>query len=824
MRLPLREFQEQAVTRLLRYVRGAAKDARAGDLQSVCLSSPTGSGKTVMVTTALEVLIEGDDEVAPMDDATFLWITDQPELNVQTRKKMLATSSVFTSETLIILDAGFDQEMLTAGAVHFLNIQKLGKGAGLVSRGDHRTYTIWETIRNTIEAKPGRFFVIIDEAHRGMIEDNEQIEASTIIQKFIKGSPGELPPVPVILGISATPERFNRLIVGTGRMSRPVDVDPADVRESGLIKETIILHHPKREQPTDMTLLREAAQSLKGFTSQWATYCDSQDEFEVLPLLVVQVDDASNGSPLSETDIALAMRMIRDTLGNLPNDAFAHSFQQQAGIRIGGEDVRYIAPSDIQEDPSVRVVFFKSSLNTGWDCPRAEVMMSFRSAGDSTHIAQLVGRMVRTPLARRIIDNETLNTVALYLPHYNSKELKKVIEKLSKPDGESRSPVEVKEAESVVELHKAAGSEKMFSALAAIPSYIVPRKRKSSQVKRLMKLARLLTNDELDDNALTKARAALLKVLNAEYKAAKTSTRFKQIVDDRAQIEIAAVNWDVGSDSTREGEILKIDIASENVEDLFEATGRKLTEGLHKAWWRERVANDPSAVDLAKLELFALCIDPDVLKKVEKVAQEKVQEWLRIHASGIQDRDEASRAAYSEVRNLAANPELVPLIYPGTIQSRQSESTWTKHLYVDANGLFPETMNSDAEVSVLNEELARREVIGWLRNAPRKPWALCVPYEVDGESRPMYPDFIFVRNQHKQQVVDIVEPHTISLADAPAKAAGLAKFAALHADKFGRIDLILIDGNASKRFDLTDETVRNKLKGVKILEQLKALF
>ena len=47
-------------------------------------------------------------------------------------------------------------------------------------------------------------------------------------------------------------------------------------------------------------------------------------------------------------------------------------------------------------------VLFKEALTTGWDCPRAEVMFSQRVAGDHTYIAQLIGRMVRTPLARRI--------------------------------------------------------------------------------------------------------------------------------------------------------------------------------------------------------------------------------------------------------------------------------------------------------------------------------------------------------------------------------------------------------------------------------------
>lgn len=823
MKLPLKDFQDDAVEKLVRFLRGAAKDSRHGDNQSVCLSSPTGSGKTVMLTRAIELLLQGDDEHAPLHDATFLWITDQPELNIQTRKKMIATSSVLDSDKLVIIDAVFNDEILRAGAVNFLNIQKLGKDKGLVTPSDKRTFSIWEIIRNTIDARPGKFFVIVDEAHRGMAEAKEQAEANTIIQKFIKGSLGEIPAVPVIVGISATPERFNKLIVGTGRMSRPVDVPVEEVRLSGLIKETIILHHPKKEQPTDMTMLREAARKLKSFTSEWATYCAAQDEIEVMPLLMVQVEDATGRHDISETDIPQAMRMLRDVLGTLPSDAFAHAFQQQTALTIDSETLRYIAPSDIQADPDVRVIFFKTSLNTGWDCPRAEVMMSFRAATDSTNIAQLVGRMVRTPLARRIVDNEILNTVSLYLPHYDAKGLEKVVAKLSKPDDDSPPVVDVQQSDDVVDLHRAKGSDKYFELLAALPSYVVPRKRRASQVKRLMKLARLLTNDDLDDDALSKAKDLLIGVIDAEYGKVKKTERFTQIVEERGQIEIEAANWDYGAEGLREGEIVKVDIASENVDDLFEATGRKLNEGLHKTWWRKRVMADATAKETAKLELFALCIDPELMRKIEKLAQETVQKWLKGFAGDIGGLDEASRQAYNEVRNLAASPELTQLSYPATIQGKQAADTWKKHVYVAEDGIFHGKFNKP-EAKVLESELSRKEVVAWLRNVDRKPWALCVPYEVDGESRPMYPDFLFIRKEKDQHVVDLVEPHTISLADAPAKAAGLAKFAGQHADKFGRIELILLEGTGAKRLDLTDETVRNRVRGIKLIEQMKQLF
>ena len=64
--------------------------------------------------------------------------------------------------------------------------------------------------------------------------------------------------------------------------------------------------------------------------------------------------------------------------------------------------------------------------------------------------------------------------------------------------------------------------------------------------------------------------------------------------------------------------------------------------------------------------------------------------------------------------------------------------------------------------------------------------ALCVPSRSEESHAATYPDFLFLRLESVSLVVDIIEPHSISLADAPAKAAGPAKFAAMHFSKFGR--------------------------------------
>ena len=822
MKLTLKDFQTDAVTELVEKLRRAARDAKEGELQSVALSSPTGSGKTVMAAAAIETLLVGDADHGPNPETTFLWITDQLDLNEQTRRKMLETSAALGPSNVVVIDTSFDQETFSPGVLHFLNTQKLSKVANLTTHGDERAFTFWETVTNTVRERPGNFYVFIDEAHRGMAEGAaKQKEATTIIQKFIKGST-EMPRVPLVAGISATPARFDRLIEGTGRTARRVDVSPESVRESGLLKEIVILHHPREAQPSDMTMLRAAARSWRGFDGRWADYCQREDEPPVRPILVVQVQDGTKAQ-VSRTDIAAAIDAIESEADALPARAFAHAFQEGGDLEVGGRKLRYLSPADVDADPEVRVVFFKTALNTGWDCPRAEAMMSFRTANDHTLIAQLVGRMVRTPLARRIDSDERLNTVALYLPHYDESGLKKVVERLTTPDPTILPPTEVRMGEQDLTLGKAANSDEAFAALENLPSYVVPRAKKTSEVNRLMKLSRRLGQDGIDPDAQEKAKDVLLGVLRSEYERVKSSGWFKNVVEEKGKIEVSSVEWRLWTALDEHAETIELDVSAENVDDLFDAVGRKLGEGLHKAWWKSRFEEDPAAKTKAKLELFALCADTSVPRKVESTAQATVQEWLRSHRSAIKKLPEGSQQAYGEVRKLAADPELAPIGYPKTIEEKKADRSWSRHLYVDKEALYSAKLNK-WETRVVEEELGKKEVVGWLRNPPRKSWSLCVPYTLGGRQRPLYPDFLFVRSESGELVVDLLDPHRMDLEDAPAKAAGLARYADKHCHEFGRIELIIVDGDEVKRLDLTDELVRDRVRGVNDHTHLRQLY
>ena len=95
MKVELKEFQVSAVTTLydrLRQMRSAYE--RDGALSSVCLSSITGSGKTVMCAAVIEALFFGSDELGLLPDerAAVLWVSDSPSLNDQTHARFVSCS------------------------------------------------------------------------------------------------------------------------------------------------------------------------------------------------------------------------------------------------------------------------------------------------------------------------------------------------------------------------------------------------------------------------------------------------------------------------------------------------------------------------------------------------------------------------------------------------------------------------------------------------------------------------------------------------------------------------------------------------------------
>lgn len=326
------------------------------------------------------------------------------------------------------------------GKIYFLNTQKLGRGSNLTKHSDSRQYTIWETLRNTINAKPDKIYFIIDEAHRGM-KDNAAARATTIMQKFIKGSAEDkFEPVPVVIGMSATPARFNNPVAKSSATIHRVVVETEEVKTSGLLEERIIVIYPDERTSTsvskDMAIWEAASDDWQNKYAHWRQYIVEQHEKIFNPIFVVQVTNGSGGKT-SDTYLDECLKKISQRTGiAFEVGEVVHTFGETSDLTINGLQVQYRNPSSISGDDKIRLVFFKENLSTGWDCPQAETMMPFRRAVDATYIAQLLGRMIRTPLRRHIEDDETLNEVRLYLPYFDKGTVQEIVRELQRSKDE----------------------------------------------------------------------------------------------------------------------------------------------------------------------------------------------------------------------------------------------------------------------------------------------------------------------------------------------------------------------------------------------------
>lgn len=815
MRYTLKDYQLAASTEIVKTLRRAGKAFAedATDYWSVILSAPTGAGKTVIAAAVIETLFDGGPSFAEDPLATVLWVTDDPALNEQTKRNMLQASSTLGPGRLTTIDAGFDQKTFSPRQVYFLNIQKLARSNPLArSNTNKREYSLWQTISNTIDSNGAHIYVVIDEAHRGMRNEGDR---KTIVSRIINGQPGINPPAPMVWGISATPERFMSAIERweVERTNKPVTVPLDDVRASGLLKDKIILDNPSAGQTDgDTTLTRAAVKQTLQFEEDWRNYATAQNEPPVLPVLVVQVPNKPSEAEMSEI-----LGAIFGPWKGLKDKNVVNTFGEHVAINVGGHTIGYITPQDIQDDLDIRVVLCKDAISTGWDCPRAEVLVSLRRAEDYTYIAQLIGRMVRTPLARRIPTDQTLNDVHCYLPRFDKKQVQVIVNRFA--EGKNDEPPVELITDAVRVWRNESVPPKLVDIIEGLPTYVVPGRIYRTQVSRLSTLATLLTGDHIVEDALAHIHIHLNAVLVAQRQLleadgtfAKDLQRIRSLKVERSYALLAAETLD---DLPTEF-LYDMERDDNNIEDLYRVATRKLPEGVASRYWNSLIEaqgdDDYDPVE-AKAETAVLALHPEVVEAVESAAEQLVQTWLKTHQPSISKLPDARKVAYEPVKRETRNPELTDFVLPETKVVSDADLKWTKHLLADEQGNFPSPLKG-WEVKVLELELADDDLVGWYRNPTGGASSIRVPFRGTQFDKAMYPDFVFFRQTDDGIRASIVDPHGFHLSDAAAKVKGLADYAALHGDVFDRIHSVVeIDGNLLA-LDLKSEAVRQAVAKV----------
>jgi type III restriction enzyme len=338
--------------------------------------APTGSGKTYI--TAL--FVRGLNSLPQWsEDKAFIWITFSDDLAMQSRDKFKEYFEN-TLENNLLTVQDINRGKLFKNDVLFLNWQKI-----VSDKAESRTLRrpekeeqrkesgkYFEDVIDSTKADGREIILVIDEAHTHVTTKLAQNIVDYIDPK-------------IVLHVSATPDA--KIIANAAEYNSFVKLDRSQVVSEGLIKESIILQSEDDfknigNKDLDEVLLQLGMQK---------RICLA-DEFkrigkDVNPLMLIQLPnddkDLIDAGERTKEEVVLAYL----SKNGVPDSRIARWFD---GKKVNLDGIT-------ANDSDIDFLLFKQAAGTGWDCPRASVLVMFREVKSNTFYTQTVGRILRMP-------------------------------------------------------------------------------------------------------------------------------------------------------------------------------------------------------------------------------------------------------------------------------------------------------------------------------------------------------------------------------------------------------------------------------------------
>ncbi len=322
---------------------------KCADHEELVLSAPTGSGKTVLVSKFI------DDYLDENPDTVFLWLCPGAGgLEKQSQESFREVTSGIPDGDVY----AFINESDPRGKVFFINWDKINRASNVVLReGEHRDLMgkVLFCHTNGID-----IFMLIDEEHKYQETANEYI--------------GNIQPAHV-LRISATP-------VSKGDHTEIIPDD--EVIGAGLIAAGISVNEgvsaaieDNNKLDDDLMLLELADKKRKEIQAEY-----DRRGLKIRPLVLIQFPNGSD-------DWIKRVKDALEDMGYGENSGLVASW-------FSGDHPDH--PEEIKRlDGSYAFLLFKQAIATGWDCPRAKILVKLREGGAERFNIQTVGRVRRMP-------------------------------------------------------------------------------------------------------------------------------------------------------------------------------------------------------------------------------------------------------------------------------------------------------------------------------------------------------------------------------------------------------------------------------------------
>ena len=376
----LKNYQRDAVNELKQYISIGFKSTSR---KEVVFKAPTGSGKTFMAASLFEELAEENPSV----NFCILWACPgKGELHKQSFDAVKTYLGGNPVCSLLEDDFFGSRKYIKDKEIVFINWEKLiqkdketGKWANNLMKYQEGMNFI-DVIEKT-KQNGTRVILVIDESHIG---SSQKARIQEFINTIIIPN--------IVLEMSATP--LNNHI--------DVEIEAQKVVDEGMIKEDVIVNQGINKE--DKTLAEQDSELLvlqKGYDKRQEIVEEyNKLNIAVNPLVLIQIPNVDEGEAKK--------LVIKDFLRE------KGITEDNGKLKFWCDDKGNFDKKAIKKNNDItEYLVFKTAVATGWDCPRAHILIKFRDGKSETFETQTIGRILRTAEAKSY-DNYLLDNAYIF--------------------------------------------------------------------------------------------------------------------------------------------------------------------------------------------------------------------------------------------------------------------------------------------------------------------------------------------------------------------------------------------------------------------------
>lgn len=337
--------------------------------------------------------------------------------------------------------------------------------------------------------------------------------------------------------------------------------------------------------------------------------------------------------------------------------------------------------------------------------------------------------------------------------------------------------------------------------------------RINNYLHSLFALAHLFSQSQIYADAYDEVVTDIVGMIHDHIETLKANGKYSELAKKVMQFRLNTQGFDVFGESVDNNAIHDLFSATDtDLDRQFRLAETKLdNEGVGIAYGRKYAEEgNPNAY---KIDVIIYAADSECIAALNSYAKDQFHQLNDKYRRRTTSLSTRFKKKYNDI---VSDGDLVSehnFTLPETILSERNVGgrVYSDHLFVGDTGTATIALNTWEE-GVMDEESAQPDFVCWLRNPPRKPWSLSIPYEKDGIKRPTYPDFIVIRkDENGEYIIDILEPHDPTRTDNLGKAKGFAEYARQNPG-VGRIQLIRMGNQGRfKRLDMSMGAIRNKV-------------